>query len=177
MAISDEDLIRQLESVPLVESPDFRDAILARVQAPHPGPLPLGEGAAKRRVRVYMSLAWAAAAVIVIGLAVQRRSISHTQSAATAAPMPAEEWPIVARASSRADGATLTVRRNGDRFAVKGVVPDGRPVIDWDRDKLSMVETLPDSTMILQRQSNAAGPATVRLTVNGKEVLKITNFL
>ena len=176
MAISDEELIRQLESVPLVESPDFRERILASVGAGFSRPVDRLKPVVTPR-RAIVALAWAAAAVIVIGLAVQRRSISHTQSAATAAPMPAEEWPIVARASSRADGATLTVRRNGDRFAVKGVLPGGRPVIDWDRDKLSMVETLPDSTMILQRQSNAAGPATVRLTVNGKEVLKITNFL
>ena len=55
MAISDEDLVRQLESVPQVESPEMKNAILARLRAPRPAlhsvPLPPGEGGAKRRVR------------------------------------------------------------------------------------------------------------------------------
>ena len=56
MPVTDEELVRQLESVPLVEPPDFREAVMSRVKAHRP--------AVKFRPatpRLYLGLAWAAA--------------------------------------------------------------------------------------------------------------------
>ena len=36
MAISDEDLVRQLESIPQVAPPDMKDAVMRGIRAPHP---------------------------------------------------------------------------------------------------------------------------------------------
>ncbi|HEY8181533.1 MAG TPA: hypothetical protein VII32_04795, partial [Thermoanaerobaculia bacterium] len=86
MAISDEELVRQLEAVPQVEPPEMKDVILARLRTPHPPfghllpasgakdlraetprPAKRGEGGAQRRVRgVLIGLAWAAAIIIVV---------------------------------------------------------------------------------------------------------------
>src|ERR1700687_4656100 len=102
MAISDDDLVRQLEAVPLVEPPEMKAAILAKLKTPHPAfghplpalrgegsraeiPLPLaGEGGAKRRVRgVVFGLAWAAAILIVITVVIQRQSLPWQHASAT----------------------------------------------------------------------------------------------
>jgi hypothetical protein len=172
MGISDEELVRQLESVPLVDAPDMREAVLKSVGTA----FSRSDGRLKpartlRPARLYLGLAWAAAVAIVIGITLQRASAPRPQDAAATAmaSVPAEEWPVVARVSSRTEGATLTIRRNGDRFAVHSNI-QGR--IDWDRAKLSMIEVLPSRIVILQRQSEAAGPVEIRLVVAEKEILK-----
>ena len=167
MVMTDDDLTGQLESVPLVESPDFREAVMGRVRAGFSRPADRLKPVATRR-RVLVGLAWAAAVVIALGFALERASSPRPQSAAaTMAPLAVEEWPVVARV--RAEGSTLTVRRNGDRFAV-GSAPPG--TIDWDRAKLSMIEVLPSGTVVIQRRPDAAGSAEIRLSVAGREILK-----
>jgi hypothetical protein len=165
MVMTDDDLTGQLESVPLVESPDFREAVMGRIKAsgqPRTAVLHFP------RRRVLVGLAWAAAVVIALGFALERASSPRPQSAAaTMAPLAVEEWPVVARV--RAEGSTLTVRRNGDRFAVGSALPG---TIDWDRAKLSMIEVLPSGTVVIQRRPDAAGSAEIRLSVAGREILK-----
>ena len=83
------------------------------------------------------------------------------------APLAVEEWPVIARV--RGLGSTLTVRRSGDRFAVESAPPGS---IDWNRAKLSMIETLPSGTVVLQRRPDAAGSAEIRLGVAERGILK-----
>lgn len=162
MAISDEELTRQLESVPLVQGPDLRDAVLAKlsVRTAFSRPPDRLKPVLTRR-QVLMGLAWAAAAVIVIGVAVERVSLQRTHTAATIAPI--EEWSVVSRSPE------LTIRRSGDRFALQPAV---QGQIDWDHSKLVRTEVLPNGGIVLQRRAGAAGPATIRLLVGGREILK-----
>jgi len=165
MVMSDDDLTRQLESVPLVEGPDFREAVLGRVKA---SGQPRAAVLHCPRRRVLVGLAWAAAVVIALGFALERASSPRPQTAgATMAPLAVEEWPVVARI--RGQGSTLTVRRSGDRFAVESAPPGS---IDWDRAKLSLIEVLPSGTVVLQRRRDAAGSAEIRLSDAGREILK-----
>jgi len=172
MAISDDDLVRQLESVPQVQPPDMREAVMGRLKTP----LPLGEGGAKRRVRVLAGLAWAAAIVIVVAVAVERKNLPWQQTSATMAPVPVEQWPIVARIAVPDEGR-LTVRRNGNQFAIQPFAAAGSPVsVAWDQKKLQMSDVLPDTkgpeVIILQRRPGAVGTAVIQLNVAGHEVLK-----
>ncbi len=151
MSISDEELIQQLESVPLVDPPDFREAVLARVRAGFSRP---ADRLKPVRTRLYLGLAWAAAVAVVVGLALWRAPEPRPQNAAaTIAPASAE----------------LTIHRIGDRFAVQCNI---KGELEWDRAKLSKVETFPDGTVILQRRPGASGVAEIRLRVAGKEVAK-----
>jgi hypothetical protein len=183
MALSDDDLTRLLDSVPMVEPPDLRMAVLASLRAPVPLPAS-GERVPEGRVRggaprlksvptrrsILIGLAWAAAVVIVVGVAVERASLSRSQSSAAVAPASAEEWPVVARAS--APGGSLTIRRNGDRFAFQPSVTLIGPIsIDWDRSKLSK-EGEGEQPLILRRLPGTSGPAEVRLSAAGREILK-----
>jgi hypothetical protein len=169
MVISDDDLTRQLESVPLVEAPDFREAVMGSVRrAASPGGLAPAKSRRYVRRRMLVGLAWAAAVVIVVGFALERAYSPPPQTAAaTMAPLAAEEWPVVARV--RAEGSTLTVRQSGDRFAVESAPPG---TIDWDRAKLSMIEVLPSGTVILQRRQDSSGSAEIRLSIAGRQILK-----
>jgi hypothetical protein len=188
MSISDEELTRQLEAVPLVDPPDFREDVLRQLEDKRSrlsgqAGLPV----LHRSRRVLVGLAWAAAAVIVIGVAIQRASMPRQQSAAAAiAPLPVEEWPIVQTMVSP-DGPTVTVRRNRDRFAIQPVVPGKGPLsIAWDQEKLTTTDlpkgvseiTFNDRTkpltVILQRRRGASGTAAIRLSVAGREVFKTT---
>jgi hypothetical protein len=150
MPMTDDDLVRQLDSVPLVESPDFRDAVMGRVKR--------GAGwapATSRRYidrRLVLGLAWAAAVAIVVGVGLWRSPQPRPQSAA--ATMSQSE---------------LSVVQNGDRWLVKANVKGD---LEWDQTKLSKVDTLSDGTVVLQRKPGAAGSAEIRLHVAGGEVLK-----
>jgi len=150
MSISDDELVRQLESVPLVDPPPMRDAVMSGVRAGFSRPVVR----LKRDRTLYLGLAWAAAVVIVVGIVFQRASGPRPQNAAaTMAAAPAE----------------LTVHRVGDRFAVQSSV---KGEVVWDQAKLSRVEVLPDGTTILQRRKGASGTALIRLIVAGREVQK-----
>ena len=152
MSISDEELIQQLESVPLVDPPDFREAVMRGVRR---ADSPVGSAPAKSR-RYVLGLAWAAAVAVVVGLALWRAPEPRPQNAAaTIAPASAE----------------LNVHRIGDRFAVQSTL---KGELEWDRTKLSKVATLPDGTTILQRRPGASGVAEIRLRIAGKEVAKTT---
>src|SRR5438552_16427432 len=97
MSISDEELIQQLESVPLVDPPDFREAVMRGVRR---ADSPVGSAPAKSR-RYVLGLAWAAAVAVVVGLAFWRAAEPRPQNGAAAmAPASAE----------------LKVNRNGDGF-------------------------------------------------------------
>ncbi len=174
MAISDDDLVRQLESVPQVEPPDMRETVMGRLKTP----LPVGGGGPARRdrVRVLAGLAWAAAIVIVVAVAVERKNLPWQQTSATMVPMPVEQWPVVARITVP-DQGRLTVRRNGDQFAIQPIAAAGGPVsVAWDQKKLLMSNVLSDTkgpeVVILQRRPGAVGTATIQLNVAGHEVLK-----
>ncbi len=165
MGISDDDLTRQLESVPLVDSPDFRETVLGQLRS---SGQPRAAVLHFSRRRVVIGLAWAAAVVIALGVALERASSPRPQSAAaTMAPLAVEEWPVIARV--RAEGSTLTVRRSGERFAVESEPPGS---IDWDRAKLSRIEVLPSGTVVLQRRQDASGSAVIWLSIAGKEILQ-----
>jgi hypothetical protein len=180
MAMSDEDLVRQLESVPQVEAPEMKNAILARLRTPHPalraalsrgkrGPEPAG---AKRRVRgVLIGLAWAAAIIIVIGVVLQRQSFPWQHTAATLAPV--EKWPVIARLAVPQEGR-LTIRRSGDQFAIQPFASTSEPIsVAWDQKKLEMAEVVSDpEVVILQRKNGASGSAVIQLNVGGREVLR-----
>ncbi len=158
MSISDEDLVRQLESVPLVESPDFREPVLRQLRVEDSGPPLSGQPRAAVlhfKPRLYLGLAWAAAIALVLGVALQR----------------AFEQPRPENAAATIAPADLTVHRIGDRWAVQANV---KGEIQWDRAKLSKVDTLPDGTVILRRNPGASGPAEIRLRVAGREVLKMS---
>jgi len=150
MAITDDDLVRQLDSVPLVESPDFRETVMGRVKR--------GAGWAPAKSRRYvdrrlaLGLAWAAAVAIVVGVGLWRSPQPRPQNAAAT--------------MSQSD---LSVVQNGDRWLVKANVKGD---LEWDQTKLSKVEILSDGTVVLQRKPGAAGSAEIRLRVAGGEVLK-----
>jgi hypothetical protein len=164
MAMSDEDLVRQLESVPQVEAPDMKNAILARLHAPHP---------AFNRRRVLIGLAWAAAIVIVIGVVFQRQSLPWQHTAATLAPLPVEKWPVVARVAVPEEGR-LTIRRSGDQFAIQPFASTSEAIsVAWDQKKLQLADVVSDpEVVILQRKNGAFGSAVIQLNVGGREVLR-----
>jgi hypothetical protein len=173
MALSDDDLVRQLESVPQVEPPDMRLAVMSRIRQ---SSLPAGERGAKRQGRVLIGLAWAAAIVIVAGIALQRVSLPWEHTAATLAPLPVDQWPVVARVNAPDEGR-LTVRRNGDRFAIQPVAYTGESVsVAWDQKKLVMSDVVSDvkgpEVVILQRKEGASGSAVIQLNVGGREVIR-----
>src|SRR3989442_1454307 len=146
MAISDDDLVRQLESVPQVEPPDMRETVMKRVGDSCP-PLSRQPRAAvlHSRRRVLAGLAWAAAIVIVVAVAVERKNLPWQQTSATMVPMPVEQWPVVARITVP-DQGRLTVRRNGDQFAIQPFAAAGVPVsVAWDQKKLLMSNVLSDT--------------------------------
>jgi hypothetical protein len=174
MAISDEDLVRQLEAVPMIEPPEMKTSILARLRAPHPKavPLPLGEGGAKRRVRgVLIGLAWAAAVVIVVAVVLQRQSLPWQHASATIVPV--DQWRIVARVQVPEEGK-LVIRRSGDQFAIQPSAFTREPIsVAWDQKKLEMADVVSDpEVVILQRKSGASGSAVIQLNVGGREVLR-----
>jgi hypothetical protein len=176
MAISDEELVRQLDAVPHVEPPDMKTSILARLKAPHTAqlvPLPSGEGGAKRRVRgVLIGLAWAAAIIIVVTVVVERKSLPWQHVSATIAP-PVDKWPIVARAAVPEEGK-LIVRRSGDQFAIQPSATTSEAIsVAWDQKKLEIADVVSDpEVLILQRKNGASGSAVIQLNVGGREVLR-----
>jgi len=131
MAISDEELVRRLESVPMVEAPDFRPLVLPRVAAAFRPPFGRLKPAAPR---LFIGLAWAAAVAIVIGIAFFRPPSQQSSSATMA--------------------ADFSLAQQGDRFLVKTTHKGN---LEFDRTKLVKVGTLPDGTVILQRKPGASG--------------------
>jgi hypothetical protein len=187
MVISDEDLVRQLEAVPLVEPPEMKTSILARMKAPHTAlratlsrgerdsglaPLPAGEGGPQRRVRgVLIGLAWAAAIVIVVAVVLERQSLPWQHASATIVPV--DQWRIVARVQVPKEGK-LVIRRSGDQFAIQPSAFTSEPIsVAWDQKKLEMADVVSDpEVVILQRKSGASGSAVIQLNVGGREVLR-----
>ena len=145
MAMTDDDLVRQLDSVPLVESPDFREAVMGRVR-------PRQRNVVHFKRPLVLGLAWAAAVAIVVGVGLWRSPQPRPQNAAAT--------------MSQSD---LSVVQNGAHWLVKANVKGD---LDWDQTKLLKVETLPDGTVVLQRKPGASGSAEIRLRVAGGEVLK-----
>jgi hypothetical protein len=145
MAITDDDLVRQLESVPMVESPDFREAVMGRIRPRQPNVLHF-----KRPLA--LGLAWAAAVAIVVGIGLWRSPQPRPQNTGATMSSPQTEYSVV---------------RKGDRWFMKA-----SGGVEWDQTKLSKVETLSDGTVVLQRRPGASGTAEIRLHVAGGEVLK-----
>ncbi|HYS54144.1 MAG TPA: hypothetical protein VER58_10320 [Thermoanaerobaculia bacterium] len=168
MAISDEEVVQQLESVPQVEPPDMRGAVIGKLRAPHP---------ARGRRHLLVSLAWAAAVVIVVSVAyIERNSLPWEHTEATMAPLPFDHWKVVTRIGVPQEGR-LTVRRNGDQFAIQPYAFNGEPIsVAWDQKKLDMSDVLSDTSgpevVILHKKSGASGWAVIQLNIGGHEVLK-----
>ena len=154
MAITDDDLVRQLDSVPLVESPDFREAVMGRVKRGAGSPAGWAPAKSRRYVdrRLALGLAWAAAVAIVVGIGLWRSPQPRPQNAAATMSQP-----------------EISVVQNGDRWLVKANVKGD---LEWDQTRLSKVETLSDGTVVLQRRSGASGIAEIRFHVAGGEVFK-----
>jgi|SRR5690348_4545050 hypothetical protein len=147
MAISDEELVRRLESVPMVEAPDFREAVLGRVRERRPGQAGLPVLHFKRRLA--LGLAWAAAVAIVLGIAFFRPP------------------------SPQISGATMlsnvNVTQDGDRVLVKANI---KGTLEFDQSRLTRVGTLPDGTVVLKRKVGATGSAAIVYHAADGEVLK-----
>lgn len=141
MAISDDELVRRLESMPMVDSPDFRDAVMSRI--------PVGDSRSRlsRQAglpvlhfrKLALGLAWAAAVAIVIGIAFFRPPSPQSSSATMAA-------------------SDFNVVQSGERFLVKAP-PKG--TLEFDETKLAKTGTMPDGTVILQRKPGATGRAEI----------------
>ena len=146
MPISDEELVRQLESVPLVDPGDFRESVMSRISRPSATVL-------RFKPRLFLGLAWAAAIVLVITVAFFKAPVPQNNTAAT---MAAPE---------------ISVSRSGDRWIVQPSV-QGR--FEWDESKLMRVDTLPDGSIVLKQVKGASGTAEIRLRAAGREVASTT---
>ena len=174
MAISDEELVRQLDAVPQVEPPEMKNAILGRISvAPAISPARAGRiaGATHRR-GVLIGLAWAAAIIIVVTVVIERKPLPWQHVSATVAP-PVDKWPIVARVAVPEEGK-LIVRRSGDQFAIQPSAPTSEAIsVAWDQKKLEIADVVSDpEVLILQRKNGASGSAVIQLNVGGREVLR-----
>ena len=172
MAISDEDLVRQLEAVPQVEPPEMKTSILANLRAPHPAFGSRAEGAAKRRVRVLVGLAWAAAIIIVVTIVIERQSLPWQHASATIVPV--DQWRVIARLAVPEEGK-LIIRRSGDQFAIQPSAATSEPIsVAWDQKKLQMADVVfsDPEVVILERKNGASGSAVIQLNVGGREVLR-----
>ena len=177
MAISGEELVRQLEAVPQVDPPEMKNEILARLRAPHPAlRATLSRGERDRfggRMKgVVIGLAWAAAVIIVITVVFERKSFPWQHASATIAPQ-VDQWKVVANAVVP-DQGKLIVRRNGDQFAIQPSAPTGEAIsVAWDQKKLEVADVVSDpEVLVLQRKSGASGTAVIHLNVGGREVLQ-----
>jgi hypothetical protein len=153
MPISDEELVRQLESVPLVDPGDFRESVMARITSGAAAFRPPFGRLKPATTRLYLGLAWAAAIALVIGISFFKAPVPQQNTAAT---MAAPE---------------ITVSRSGDRWIVQPSV-DGR--FEWDQTKLMKVDSLPDGSIVLKRVDGATGTAEIRLRAAGREVASTT---
>jgi len=145
MAISDEELVRQLESVPLVDPGDFREPVMARIGQPMAAVLHF-------KPRLFLGLAWAAAIALVIGISFFKAPAPQNAAATMAAP-------------------EISVSRSGDSWIVQPSV-EGR--FEWDQTKLMKVDSLPDGSIVLKRVEGATGAAEIRLRAAGREVASTT---
>jgi hypothetical protein len=169
MAISDEDLVRQLEAVPQVEAPDMKDDILARIRSPHPAFRAGGHRG------LLIGLAWAAAIVIVVTVALERRSLPWQHTSAAIAPLNVDKWQVVAQTAVPEEGK-LIIRRSGDQFAIQPSASTSEPIsVAWDQKKLEVADVVSDpEVVILQRKKGASGSAVIQLNVGEREVLRTT---
>src|SRR5579884_1048358 len=135
MAISDEELVERLESMPMVEAPDFRPAVLANIRGAVAFRPPSGR-LKPAAPRFALGLAWAAAVAIVIGIAFIRPP-SRSGSSATIA-------------------SYVTVTHDADRVLVK---PNVNGTLEFDQTKLTKIGTLPDGTVVLKAKPGATGAA------------------
>jgi hypothetical protein len=196
------DVVERLEAVPFAPTPPMRAAILEAIRRStrHVNVTPFNA-----RRRTVLAVAYAVAAAIVLGVALNRlieireRPVQPAHAAATMARLDdIDTWPVVSRVSSRGatEAVTLTVRRQGDRYALQPAVAGHAAVtVAWDREKLTLFEVLPprdvqadaneitfadrskQMAVILQRRQGASGSAVVRILIAGKESLRTTiNF-
>jgi len=155
MAISDDELVRRLESVPMVEAPDLRQPVLSRIRMEdRRSRLSGGEnGQAGLPVlhfrKFALGLAWAAAVAIVIGIAFFRPPSPQTSSATMV--------------------SNVNITRDGDRLLVKASI---KGTVDFDSAKLTKVGTLPDGTVVLKPKPGATGSADIVFHATDGEVLK-----
>ena len=160
MPISDEELVRQLESVPLVDPGDFRESVMSRIGMEDKRSRLSGQAGSGQpraavlhfRPRLFLGLAWAAAVALVIGVAFFKAPVPQNTAATMAAP-------------------EITVSRAGDRWIVQPSV-QGR--FEWDESKLMKVDSLPDGSIVLKRVEGATGTAEIRLRAAGREVASTT---
>jgi hypothetical protein len=149
---STDDLEHQLESMPMVDPPSVKAAVMNQISTSARRPV---AGALRgRRPRRFFAIAYAAAAILVIVVAIQHATPPARNSAASMVTLDVEDAPIIARVSS--GDAHLTIRGNGDQFLAEAT----GGTIDWDHAKLTVI-SFRNHGVLLQRR--AAGRAVVRL--------------
>lgn len=155
-------LAKQLDAVPLVDPPGVRPSVMAQIFAATSMKPP--ERLNAHRSRNLLAFAYAAAAVLAIVFIVQRTIPTAPSSAATMVRIEVSDWPVVAQAAN--NNGAMTVRGNGDEFAVE-VSVNGPYTVEWDASRLRAGAT-PGR---LTRQPGAKGPAVIRLHLQNNEIL------
>jgi hypothetical protein len=155
------DVEAALNGLPLVEAPDLKGPVLAKLAGRRPAP--------RRnfpRLRTGLLLSCAAALLLVV--LTRQAGPLRSGIAGTLAPQGAAAWPLVHRWAG-AEGA-VSVRRQGDHFAfcLEATGP-GTPSLHWDPVRW---ERLPsgDNPIILRHLSGSGG---VSLRVDGHDVMTL----
>lgn len=125
-----QDLVRQLDSVPMVDGPGSR-----QIWERTPRPLARFRRDRKRSSRRWFAIGYAAAAVLVIAIAVHETTVPTHSSSASMQQI--EQWPVVGQAAS--DVATIVVRSDGDEVIAQ--VTTRLPwTIEYDKTALQKLE-------------------------------------
>lgn len=173
------EVTQALDAMPSVAAPGVANEVLERLRAEAQSAPVVEFRAARSRRRLVLGFAWAAAAVLAIGVALDRLvlsgdgsdRVSPAQAAASMPPRGVDAWPVMARVES--EGASLTIRRKGDRYALQAVTRQpGKVSVHWDDQKLALLWETPERMLILQRRKDAAGSAAVAVLLEDKPVLR-----
>lgn len=200
--LSDEELDRRLDAMPVAEPPrSLRASVMEVIRglrpraAGHAHPAfgsrhPRTEDRGPRTRKYLFATGWAAAAALVLVFLVLQPK-GHRDPGDFAGTM-APNWPVVDRIAN--DQATLVVHRRGDFYALEAVIKGARPVtasIAWDertlaptgvslgfdalfrKDQVSFTLRNPQQRAgVIVRRLAGATTADVRVSIGNQEVLR-----
>jgi hypothetical protein len=149
-------LTRDLDSVPLVDPPGVKPAVMAAIR-------PIRRFRRDSRARHWFIAAYAAAVLLVVGVAVRHAVVPAPTSAGSMAPV---DGPVVARAVS--PSGTLTVRRDGDVYLVQ-VANATSYTIEFDNTRLEQI-----GPNTFRRRPSVRGTTVLRLLLPANNELKVT---